>query len=108
MKFIIETKDDRVLIEAQDKDHAFAKYFKDISEHKIPLEKIGNVIILSDGKDEYPMRTVPLLWKMGVLETKLAIDNLVRVLGVSHFEAERLLKKYGDIDARLIPLMDEV
>ena len=108
MKFVIETKNDKVLIEAIDKDHAFAKYFKDIIEQQIPLEKIGNIIKLSDGKEEYPMRTVPLLWKMGVLSTRLALDNLVNLLGVSRFEAKKLLKQYGDIDARLVPLIDEV
>ncbi len=108
MKFIIETKSDKVLIEAEDKDHAFAKYFKDIIEQKIPLEKIGNLIMLSDGKEQYPMRTVPLLWKMGVIGTKLAVDNLVEILRVSRFEAKKLLKECADADARLIPLIEEL
>ena len=107
MKFVIETKDDKVLIEAEDKDHAFAKYFKDIVEQNIPLEKIGNIIMLNDGEEQYPMRTVPLLWKMGAIGTRCAVDNLVEVLGVSRFEAKKLLKKYGDVDARLVPLIDD-
>jgi hypothetical protein len=108
MKFIVETKDDKVLIEAEDKDHALAKYFKDIIEQNISLEKIGSIIILSDGEEQYPMRTVPLLWKMGALSTRLALDNLQQVLGISRFEAKKLLRKYGDVDAHLVPLIDEL
>jgi hypothetical protein len=108
VKFLITTKDDKVLIEAKDKDHAFAKYFKDIVEQKVSLEKIGNIIMLSDGEDEYPMRTVPLLWKMGAIGTRVAVDNLVEVLGVSRFKAKKLLKQSADADARLVPLIDEL
>ena len=108
-KFIIETKNDRVLIEAKDKDHAFAKYFLDIAEAKVPLADIGNIIVLTDGKEKYSMRTVPLLWKMGIIDTKLALDNLVEILKVSRSEAKVLLRKTGDKDAAwLIPLIDEI
>ena len=106
--FVIETKDDRVLIRAEDKDYAFAKYFKEIAEAKVSIEKIGNLIMLKDGKEEYPMRTVPLLWKMGIIGTRLAIDNLVALLGVSRSEAKKMLKQAAERDARLVPLIDEL
>ena len=108
--YIIETKEDKVVvITAKDRDHAFAKYFKDVfAEQTVSLEKIGNVIMLKDGQEEYPFRTVPLLWKMGIIGTKNAIDNLVSVLKVSRKEAKNLLKKYGDADAHLVPLIDDL
>jgi len=107
-QYIIETKSDKVLISAVDREHAFAKYFKDIAEGDVSIEKIGNIIMLKDGKDEVPFRTVPLLWKMGVIGTQHAIDNIVACIGVSRKEAKLMLKKAGDADARLIPLIDEI
>jgi hypothetical protein len=107
-QYIIQTKSDKVLISAIDREHAFAKYFKDIAEGVIDLEKIGNLITLKDGKEEYPFRTAPLLWKMGVIGTKNAIDNIVNCVGVSRKEAKSMLKQAGDADARLIPLIDEI
>lgn len=107
--FEIETKEDKVLVKAEDKDHAFAQYFMDIKTQKVPLEKIGNIIILHDGTEDYPFRTVPLLWRIGVIDDETAVANLVALLEVSRNEARRLLKVYGEKDAELIvPLMDEL
>lgn len=64
--------------------------------------------MLKDGKDEYPFRTVPLLWKMGVIGTKPAIDNIITCIGGTRKAAKQALRKYGDADARLIPLIDEI
>lgn len=111
--FVIHTKDDRVLITAEDKDHAFAKYFLDIIEGKIPLDKIGNIIMLkpkaeSSEGEEIGCRTAPLLWKMGVLGTKVAIDNIVALVGVTRKEAKEMLKAAAEQDARFIPLIEEL
>jgi hypothetical protein len=78
------------------------------TEEKIDLGKIGNIIMLKDGKEEYPFRVAPLLWKMGVIGTKNAIDNIISCIGGTRKEAKRLLRKYGDADARLIPIIDEI
>lgn len=107
-EFIIETKSDKVLITAEDREHAFAKYFKDIAEGEVSIDKIGNIIMLKDGKEEYPFRTVPLLWKMGIIGTSNAIDNIIACIGGTRKAAKQALKKYGDSDARLIPLIDEI
>ena len=107
-EYIIETKSDKVLISAIDRDHAFAKYFKDIAEQEISLDKLGNIIMLKDGKEEYGFRTVPLLWKMGLIGTKHAIDNIVATVGGSRTDAKAMLKKAANADARLVPLIDEI
>lgn len=112
MKFIIETKSDKVMVEAVDKDHAFAKYFYDIINEKVSIDKIGQIIVLkgkrSDCGDDIPCRTAPLLWKMGIIGTKCAIDGIVDCVGVSRKEAKKMLKQAADIDARLIPLIEEL
>lgn len=107
-KFIIETKDDKALVEAEDRDHAFAKYFYDILNEKVTLDKLGNIITLKDGVAEIPFRTVPLLWKMGIIGTKHAIDNISSLLGITRKEAKKILKEAGDSDARLIPLIEDL
>lgn len=104
----IHTKDDAVLVEAESRDFAFAHYFKDVAEQKVPLSKIGNIIILEDNGEEYPFRTVPLLWKMALIEEETAIVTLQSILNVSKNEARKMLQKYGEKDARLIPLIDEI
>lgn len=111
-KFIIEAKSDKVLIEAEDVDHAFAKYFYDIINEKVTLDKLGGIILLkgerADGGDDIGCRTAPLLWKMGIIGTKCAMDNIVECTGVSRKEAKTMLKKAADRDARLIPLIEEL
>lgn len=107
-QYIIETKSDKVLISAIDREHAFAKYFKDIAEGDVDIAKIGNIIMLKDGTEEYPFRTVPLLWKMGILGTKHAIDSIVATVGGTRKEAKDMLKRAADSDARLVPLIDEL
>lgn len=111
-KFIIQTKDDKVLIEAVDIDHAFAKWFYDVITEKVTLDKIGNIILLKgkrdDGGDDIAFRTVPLLWKMGIIGTKCAIDSIIECVKVTRTEAKRMLKSCGDQDARLIPLIEEL
>jgi hypothetical protein len=106
--FIIETKDDKVLIRAKDKDHAFAKFFKDVMDEKVPLEKLGSIVILSDGKNEYPFRIAPLLWQMKLISGDVAVSNIMAVTGVSQKEAEGMLLQMSFKDSRLIPLIEEL
>lgn len=112
MKFIIKTKDDNVLIEAEDIDHAFAKYFYDIINQKVTIDKIGGIILVKgkkkDGGDDIAFRTAPLLWKLGLIGTATAVKHICSLIGVSHKEAKEMLKGAADDDARLIPLIEEL
>lgn len=107
--FVIETKEDKVLIQAIDRDHAFARYFMDVKLQKIPLEKIGNTIMLSDGKDEFAFRTVPLLWRIGVINEDVAVASLQQIFSeFSRNKVRKMLRELGNKDAeRIVPLMDE-
>lgn len=111
-QFIIRTKDDRVMVTAEDRDHAFAKYFYDVITEKIPLDKIGNIVTLEgkkkDGGDDIGFRTAPLLWKMGVIGTKCAVDNIVKCVGCSRVCAKVMLRNAANEDARLVPLIDDL
>lgn len=109
-QFIIQTKNDKVLVTAEDRDHAFAKYFYDIINQKVPLEKVGNLVMLKTKEDDDPIafRTAPLLWKMGVIGTKCAVDNIVKCVGCSRVCAKVMLRNAANEDARLVPLIDDL
>jgi hypothetical protein len=119
-QYVIETKDDKVLIEVpkskdanEERMNAFAKYFLDVIEEKVTLDKIGNIIMLhkpgqTDQSQWYPFRVVPLLWKMNILGTSHAIDNIVACLDVTRKEAKKMLKNCADKDADLIPLIEDL
>jgi len=104
--YTICARNNVTLVEAEDKDHAFAKYFQDILENKVSLEKLGNIIVLNDHGKEYPFRTVPLLWQMGVIDDDAAIENIKNVLGIESTEEARVvLMLCAKRDARLIPMI---
>jgi hypothetical protein len=119
--YTIETKDDKVTIqvpENPDKNAermmAFAKYFLNIIEEKVGLDKIGSIILLhkpgqTDESQWYPFRVAPLLWKMNVIGTSNAIDNLMTAVGYkTRTEAKKALKECAGHDADLIPLIEEL
>ena len=120
MLYVIETKDDKVLLEVpdnkdknQERMYAFAKYFLSILDEKVTLDKIGSIIMLhepeqNDEKQWYPFRVAPLLWKMNIIGTSKAIDSIISCVGGSRQEAKKMLKQCADKDADLIPLIDDL
>jgi hypothetical protein len=118
--YVIETKNDKVLIAVPDNKDAntermtaFAKYFLDIIEQKISLDKIGSIVMLhkpeeQDQKNWYPFRVAPLLWKMNILGTAHAVDSVISCIGGTRKEAKKMLKKCADADADLIPLIEKM
>ena len=106
--YFMQTKNDKVLIKAKDPDEAFAKFFKDVEDGKVPLENLGNIVILHDRKDEYPFRTVPLLFQMKLIDASTAVSNIMACTGVSQKEAEQMLLKHSFKDSRLIPIISKL
>jgi len=106
--YVIEFKGGKIRIPAKNRDTAFAKFFKNVVDSKISLEDIGAIVILHDGKKEYPFRTAPLLWQMKVIDKKTAIANIRACTGVTKKEAEEMLYKFSFKDSRLIPLINKL
>lgn len=106
--YVIDSKKDKTIIKAKNRDEAFAKFFKDVEDGKLPLKELGNVIILHDRKEQYPFRTVPLLWQMKLIDGSVAVSNIMACTGVSQKEAEEMLGEYGFKDSRLIPLINKL
>lgn len=103
--YVIQTKDDKVRVEAKDRDEAFAKFFLEIESGKVPLSKLGSIVILKDRKEEYPFRTVPLLYSLKLISGADAVSNIIACTGVEQKEAEQMLLDNSFKDSRLIPLM---
>jgi len=111
--YIIQTKGLQVLEIAKDRDYAFATFFKDVQDGRIPLSELGNIIILIDpklkgDKGQYPFRTVPLLFSMKLLSQDDAVSNIMATISVTQKEAEDILFKDSFKDSRLIPLIEEL
>lgn len=106
--YYIHTRNDKVLIKARNRDEAFAKFFKDVEDGKVPLENLGNIVMLHDRKDEYPFRTVPLLFQLKLIDASMAVSNIMACTGVAKKEAEQMLLEYSFKDSRLIPLINKL
>jgi len=101
--YVIEYKGGNFITAAKSRDEAFARFFHNILNGKIKLEDLGNIIILFDDGDQYGFRTVPLLWKLGVMDRKTAIANVMLCTNTSKEEAEKILIETAREDSRLIP-----
>lgn len=111
--FLLKTKGLTLLYTAKDKDYAFAMFFKDVADERLPISELGNIVMLYDTKKkgdkaEYPMRVVPLLFQMKLLNQDAAVSNIIACTGVTQKEAEDMLFKTSFADSRILPLIDEL
>ena len=104
----LTTKDEKILIKAKNREEAFAKFFKDILKGKIPLGNIGQIVTLHDRKDEYPFRTVPALYLLGVIDREIATSNVSMVLECSKIEAEIMLESCIAEDKWIIKAVESI
>ena len=104
----LTTKDEKILIKAKSRKEAFAKFFKDILKGKIPLRNIGQIVTLHDGEDEYPFRTVPTLYLLGIINKEIAILNISMILECSKIEAENMLESCIAEDNWIIKAVESV
>lgn len=103
--YTVEYRNGKIKILAKNRDEAFAKFFKAVKDKKIPLDNVGQVIILHNKKEKYPFRTAPLLWQMGIIDTETAVKGIMACTGVSQDEAELMLYKFSYNDSRLLPII---
>jgi len=89
--FEIVYKNGSVHILAENKEEAYAKFFKMIVDHEISLDDIGHVIILKEDGKEYPFRTVPTLYNLGIMDRRTAVVNLSSLLGIPLQMSDKLL-----------------
>jgi hypothetical protein len=110
---MLKTKGLSLVYSAKDKDYAFAMFFKDVADERIPIKELGNIVMLFDAKrkgekGQYPFRVAPLLFQMKLLSQDVAVSNIIACTGVTIKEAEDMLFKASYQDSRILPLIDEL
>jgi hypothetical protein len=103
--YFLESKNYKVHYTAHSRDEAFAMFFLDIEKGNIDLSEIGTIVMLHDGKEEYPFRTAPILFQMKLLSASEATSNIMATTGVDQQEADKMLLKASFNDSRLMPIM---
>ena len=88
--YLITTKGDRAMVQAESVEDALRKYFHSLT--KDTLSKLGQVVICHDESGEsYPFRTIPSLVLLGLLPFPTAVETLQKVLGTSRDETIDIL-----------------
>jgi hypothetical protein len=100
--FKIHTRNDVVMVSAQSREGAIGKYFRELVDKKVALEDVGGVFIVEDAGQEYPVRTAPLLWKLGAITKEAAVLSIQKLLNLSEKEAKTILVQCAEQDSRFL------
>jgi len=100
----ITTKDDEAIITASSRKEALARYFLQVADGEVGLDRLGNLVMVKDPDygEQYPFRTVPALWLLGVLDRETAELNLQVLLGVGEKESRDILLTAAKQDAWIV------
>ena len=93
----VTTMGEKILIRAENRQEAYARFFLDVKRGVYPLDKIGGLIMIRDPEDgeEYPFRTTPTLWLMELIPAGVAyatIENMLDLDSGSDESANLLIK----------------
>ena len=80
----VSTMGEKILINAENRKEAYARFFIEIKEGKYPLDKIGGLISVRDPDDgeDYPFRTTPTLWLMELIPPETAFATIESMLSL--------------------------
>lgn len=97
--FTLESNFSKSIVEARNRKEAFADYFSDLIKKKIPIDKIGQLVMLTDKSGgQYAMRVVPLLYAFYVVGRETAVKNIEATIEITKEEAEELLDQCVERD----------
>lgn len=100
--FRLVSKDINIMIVANTRKEAFAKFFKKLKAKEIGIEEIGNLVMLHDKDEEYPFRTVPSLFLLGLMDEETAIANIAEVVGSNPTQAGKMLYNAAEKDKWIV------
>lgn len=80
----VRTMDETLLVNAENRNQAYAKFFLDVKNGKYPLDKIGGIIMVTDpdNGEDYAFRTTPTLWLMELITPQVAFATIEAMLGL--------------------------
>jgi len=107
-QFLISYRRGIYTVKARNRKEAYAKFFFAVQNGEINFRDLGHIIVLKDGKNEYPFRTVPSLWLLGIIDQDTAIANIRLAVGCSEHEAFELLLKTAHEDSWILEEIEKV
>jgi len=107
-RFLISYRRGIYPVKARNRKEAYAKFFFAVQNGEINFRDLGHIIVLKDGKDEYPFRTVPSLWLLGIIDQDTAIANIRLAVGCSEHEAFELLIKTAHQDSWILTEVEKI
>jgi len=109
MIYSVVAKDYEFLTEAEDTKEAFARFFVDVIDNEIPLERLGQIVktVREDG-EEVAFRTVPILVLLGRLSVSDGIKNIEITLHVDVLEAINILTSCMHQDEWMLDCIDKI
>jgi len=80
----VETMGETILINAENRQEAYARFFIEVKEGRYPMDKIGGIIMVTGPDDEegIAFRTTPTLWLMGLIPPETAFATIEGLLGL--------------------------
>lgn len=80
----LTTMGETVLISAENRKRAYARFFVDVKNGVYPMDKIGGIISVKDPDDgeDYAFRTTPTLWLMELIPAGVAYATIENMLGL--------------------------
>ena len=74
--YTIRMKGKNYLYQGEDRFDANRRLFKDVVTGNIPLSDVGIIIVTNDNGEEYPMRLLPSLFAMGIIDLETTMNTL--------------------------------
>ena len=102
--FLIVSRERKYLIQAENRKEAYARFFLQVKRGQIGVGELGQIILCYSATeaDPYPFRTVPTLWMMGLISSKIAIMSLKELLNITNKEARELLQETARADSWIL------
>ena len=105
----ITTRNIELVIPANNRQEAYAKFFIEVKKGNISLDNLGNLLMLHDEGEEYPFRVVPTLWLMELIGPETAMVTLQVILELKDMEeAAGLLMSSARNDSWILDTIKEI
>jgi len=102
--YCIETKGGPYCFDADNRFEALRKFFLGIKEGSVQLSDVGLVVTITEQGEEYPFRTLPVLYFMGIFDKEKAMKLAKKV---SRKIKEADLEKLAMSDAKTLGLIKD-
>lgn len=87
----LESKDVAMEIAAENRMDAFVKFFISILDGKTKICEIGNLVTTYENGEEYPFRTLPVIWLLGLITDEEALNTLPVLLKTNKEKKQKRL-----------------